>query len=175
MTHLQSRFYILAAPIAALLISEIHWRRGAVIGVTLVVIFAGIGWMRINALLCDKLYGSEKNSNAIVALLGIDGVFLYGHFMPPDLPKTGTVILVGGARAFLYPIPMSRLRYRTVFDVKSDAPDIVQAWIGNQPIAPADCLVIDPGELKRFRQTYFGLPPLPPEVQRADSPYIVQR
>ena len=63
----------------------------------------------------------------------MDGVTLYGTIAPTELPKTGTIYLIGDARAFVYPIPMSRLRYRTVFDVK-DAPDIVQA---SKPCVPS--------------------------------------
>ena len=53
MTHLQSRFFILGAPIAALLIAGIDWKRGAIGGVLLVATFAVMGWCRINS----KLYG----------------------------------------------------------------------------------------------------------------------
>ena len=62
----------------------------------------------------------------------MDGVSLYEQMTPIGLPESGTIFLIGDARAFLYPVPMSRLRYRTVFDVKSDAPDIVQAWMGTE-------------------------------------------
>ena len=83
------------------------------------------------------------------------------------IPEGATVNLIGDARAFWYPLPMSRMKYRTVFDVDGKDPlDIVQAWEGRT--LPADAwLVVDPSELDRFEQTYWGLPPVPRWVTEA--------
>ena len=39
------------------------------------------------------------------------------HIDPASLPTDASVVLIGDARAFLYGVPMSRLHYKTVFDV----------------------------------------------------------
>jgi len=71
--------------------------------------------------------------------------------------------LAGDAKAFLYQIPMKRLRYRTVFDVQNKTgDDIVQAWLGEQKGSPY--IVIDPLELQRFTRTYYGLPRFGPGI-----------
>jgi hypothetical protein len=75
------------------------------------------------------------------------------------LESNRPVYLVGDARAFLYPVPMSRLRYRGVFDVSSTA-SFRAAWLGENP--PDDAIVVvAPGELARFESTYRNLPPMP--------------
>jgi hypothetical protein len=175
MTHLQSRFFILAAPIAALLIASIDWKRWAIAGVLVVMFFGAIGWWRTAERLNAKLYGSGGNTVGIVSILGTEGAWLYEQMTLGDIPKTGTIYLVGDARAFLYPVPMSRLHYRTVFDVKDTGSDVVQAWIGSEKVMSGDCLLVDPAELRRFHQTYFGLPPLPAGVEQAPAPYIVRK
>ena len=68
-----------------------------------------------------------------------------------------SVDLVGDASAFWYQIPMSRLHYKTVFDVDTSDPSqsIEQAWLAGMP---SDAVVWkDPQELKRLERTYFGL------------------
>ncbi|HET6251121.1 MAG TPA: hypothetical protein VFE47_25775 [Tepidisphaeraceae bacterium] len=174
MTHLQSRFFILAAPISALLIARINWRQGAAAGVLLVAIFAAIGWSRVNARLLAKLYGTSEHDVGIVTTLGMDGKTLYQMISPVELPDGGKIYLIGDARAFVYPVPMSRLRYRTVFDVK-DGADIVQAWVGEEKPSAGDYLLIDAGELRRFQQTYYGLPAIPPNVDMTRGPYLIKR
>jgi len=73
------------------------------------------------------------------------------------------VILVGDAKAFWYAVPMKRLRYQTVFDVRE--------W----EIEKAGLFVIDPGEIERFRRTYKGLPELPQWMRGIDKPTVVER
>jgi len=46
-----------------------------------------------------------------------------------NIPPDATLVLVGDARAFAYDRPMSRLRYRTVFDVNQrEGQSIIDAW-----------------------------------------------
>ena len=174
MTHLQSRFFILAAPIAALLLAQIEWRRATFAALALVLVFATIAWININDKLYSRLYETRGGTAVMADYLGCDGAWFYTQVMPPELPKDATVVLVGDARAFMYPIPMSRLRYRTVFDV-ADGPDLVTAWQGTTPLKTGEWIVIDPAELNRFRRTYFGLPPLPSDIEHANAPIIGKR
>jgi len=70
-----------------------------------------------------------------------------------------SVDLVGDASAFWYQIPMSRLNYKTVFDVDTSDPNqsIDQAWLAGMPKDAA--VWPDHEELKRFARTYYGIKP----------------
>jgi hypothetical protein len=77
------------------------------------------------------------------------------------LPPDATVDLVGDACAFFYQIPMSRLHYKTVFDVDTSdlSKTIVDDWLAGMP--PTRFVYIDADELRRFAKTYYGIPPAP--------------
>jgi hypothetical protein len=81
--------------------------------------------------------------------------------------------LVGDAKAFCYQRPMSRLRYRTVFDV-GPGEDAIAAWIGDA-VDPSTAILVDPSELARFERTYRNLPPIPPDVLQRGQPYLLWR
>jgi hypothetical protein len=67
--------------------------------------------------------------------------------------------LVGDANAFVYEMPMSRLHYRTVFDLDVRGRDPITAW---QDGYPPGVRSINYDELRRFARTYYGIP-APPE------------
>ena len=170
-THLQSRFFVLAVPVAALLVAGIDWGRRAWVGASGRRRRGGRG-ARLDAPApsTSRMDGPRGLSN----ILGVPGdafVQLYPpelHNIPADAPLT----LVGEAKAFLYPRKMGMLRYRTVFDVdRTSAMNLVDAWRG-QPI-PNEWLLVDPVELERFSQTYFGIPAPPAEVRARTGPYVV--
>ncbi|HWE00874.1 MAG TPA: glycosyltransferase family 39 protein [Tepidisphaeraceae bacterium] len=169
-THLQGRFFILAAPVSALLIAQMDWHKREFIGVILVAIFAAVGWVHINLKLLDSVAGEVGIGN----VLGMNDLSAITLKQPPldRVPPDAPLCLVGDARAFWYPLPMSRLRYRTVFDVKSDEPNIVKAWIGHDGKRAGEILLVDPAELKRLSASYYGLPPLPAEVKAKNQRYV---
>jgi hypothetical protein len=101
---------------------------------------------------------------------------LWPVFYPPEV-KTAAMqdkplILVGDAKAFWFDIPMSRLRYRTVFDVDtSNGRPTIAAWMeGTKDLSDAN-VVVDPGELERFSRTYKGIP-LPPGIGELRQPTV---
>lgn len=182
-THLQSRFFLLAAPIAALLVAQadgllqrcLDSRWGTAGAALLVGVFAAIAWRNTNEALFGKLYG--PGSNYGVVALGIDKLnwLSTDRFFPDGLPDNGTLVLVGDARAFWYSgVPMSRLRYRTVFDVKDDGPDIITAWAGQDATRAATWWVIDPAELYRFSTTYLHVRKVP-EAWKKEPAYQKDR
>jgi hypothetical protein len=67
---------------------------------------------------------------------------------------------------------MSRLHYRTVFDVDAKPGEsAIDAWAEG---APADATrLVDPNELRRFNQTYYGIPELPAELRDATEPVVL--
>src|SRR5947207_8847902 len=60
--------------------------------------------------------------------LGIDD---FKQFLGEDvadlIAKDQPITLIGDARAFWYPLPTSKLHYRTVFDVRGTG-NVVEAW-----------------------------------------------
>jgi hypothetical protein len=89
------------------------------------------------------------------------------------IAKGGPVALIGDARAFEYTIPMSRLHYRTVFDVDAKPGEsVIDAWAAGAP--PDATRLVDPNELRRFNRTYFGIPELPAELREASEPVVLQ-
>jgi hypothetical protein len=152
-THLQSRFFILAIPAIALLISEIdkpQWRT------------TFIGAAVVQSLLAFVLLQPQVNARIgrYVAALGIDSlrVFQSDEHIQSVLESPGHVCLIGDARAFLYDVPMTHLHYRTVFDVDVRGRDLIDAWSDGCPRAPGDSIIIDYNELHRFAKTYYGIP-----------------
>jgi hypothetical protein len=102
----------------------------------------------------------------MVSILGIENLSgIEGRFLD-DLPPGATVVLAGDAKAFWYSIPMSRLRYRTVFDVDADnGSDLATLWNGGSPPAQTR-LIVDPGELERLHKYYWKMPAPPLWVQQ---------
>ncbi|MEA2733850.1 MAG: hypothetical protein QOE14_301 [Humisphaera sp.] len=152
-THLQGRFFVLAIPTAALLLLQLERRAHLRIGAAAVV---------VQALLTIALVASHPRFQ-LAGAVGLFGLERIEAMLPQDmqdaLASGAPVELVGDAQAFRYPIPMSRLRYRTVFDINNEKSDqeIVEAWLGSKRREGA-YLFIDPPELRRLSNTYVGVP-----------------
>ena len=162
-THLQSRFFVLAIPICALLIGLASWR----------------GWMSAGAV-----------AIAAMAIAGLP--FLHRSFWPYDVPDwlgresyawrfpeevqaaingQQTIGLVG-AQAFYYQMPSSRLKYRTIFDINArPGQNLIQAWIGREVV---DVIIVEPVDFWILARTYRNLPP-PPPVESRSEPFILRR
>jgi hypothetical protein len=126
---------------------RIAWR---VLSIAAAVVSAGVGIGMIKPVV-------SRNAR-FIDLVQFDIAFpqpVQDALKQPDRP----IALAGDARAFLFQVPMSRLSYRTVFDVNVEPSEsVVDAWTRG---APADALIIvDPNELRRFTQTYRGIPEL---------------
>lgn len=180
LTHLQGRFFVLAVPIAALLLAMVDWGRWAPIGAALAVAAALVGWGATHAQFAKKMYGQVPR----VMLLGMPGEAMPALLHPPQLeglPPEAPLALIGDARAFHYLQSMKLLRYRTVFDVaqtsdigptnEAAVSTFMDAWRGRA--LPNEWLLVDPVELTRFSQTYFGIPPPPGEIAARQIPYVV--
>jgi hypothetical protein len=170
LTHLQGRFFVLAIPVAALLLAGADWGRRAWIGAIAVTVAVIVGLVTVHQRFSSRMYDPQGWAGVI----GVPGEALE-QMHPPELqnmPADATLTLVGEARAFWYPRKMKWLRYRTVFDVDtSSTSDVIEAWRG-RPL-PNEWLLVDPGELARFSQTYFGIPQPAPEVSARQQPYVV--
>jgi hypothetical protein len=171
-THLLPRFLIQLIPIAAILIGTIQWRKTWPAAIALVFFAAALGWSGVS----DRLTYTTRDPDRS-QLIGREDL---SFTIPPELAdmkdSDKQVALIGDAEAFLYQIPMSRLHYRTVFDIPTNTTDPIEAWAG--PIAENNSnwlLVINPSEIKRLHETYLDVPPLPPQwVARGNQPFILQ-
>ncbi len=193
-THLQGRFFLLAGPLATILIAQVDWGRWLRLVAALVLLAAAIGWWGVNERFVGIVWRTSPDLHSSL----VDGL---GHISlqwlnPAELdafPRTpralrddpgAHVTLIGDSRAFYYQVPMSRLRYRTIFDLDTaglpaapDAAALIAAWSGRPPGAkppPGEWLVIDGPELERFSRTYFGVPPPPPEWRDRTAPLVVK-
>jgi hypothetical protein len=172
-THLQGRFLILTIPIGAIAVGvrrEHNWApiAAGLIGVVAIVgLAASLGrhYRLVAELARTEAMGIEQVRWFVEPRIGVEL-----EKLPADRP----VVLVGEAQAFFYQLPMSRLRYRTVFDVPG-APDAdwLAAWGG---ATPGQTVIVFPGELRRFTRTYSGVPaPSLPELERMGKPFVLTR
>jgi hypothetical protein len=167
LTHLQSRFFILALPLAAMALASVVWPRLEHIATAVLALVVTVGAAAGFAHLREKL-----SPMADAGAFGLDD---YRPLLPADvraaIDSKRPIDLVGDAKGFLYQVPMARLRYRTVFDV--DCPpgsDIIDTWLGGRP-RPGAIRIIWLSELRRFSRTYGT--PRPPERIDASANTIV--
>ena len=154
LTHLQSRFFVLAIPVCALLIAQ---TRNGLLAAAVIGVLLAVNIFRIGGRLEDyetRGYGQ---------LLGLEGLH---DLVQPDvrmLARDTRIDLVGGVNPFWFELPTARLGYRTVFDVDTSDPSrsIVEDWLAG-PSTPQSnrLIVIDVGELARLARTYYGIPQL---------------
>jgi hypothetical protein len=166
-THLQSRFYVLIIPVAALLLSQLERPRwfipaAALIGIQamLTIGFVSQKFAPAATMVRDhKAFGLQN----LTGLLPEEAQ----HIVEDKLPLE----LVGDAKAFFYNTPA--LRYRTVFDVnaKPDQP-IIESWLGG-PVRPDAYILVDPIEIDRLSRTYHAIPNLPRDTPGFGGPAFV--
>jgi hypothetical protein len=172
-THLQGRFYILSIPIAAIAIGSLRVRDWAFAGLAAAVVMA-----------CVNLYHAKPRFVKFVlpvsheSSLGIEDLrwltYARTNVDLDTVPPDKTIVLAGDAEAFSYSqMPMSRLRYRTVFDVPpAKAGDWLAAWTGGA----GGLVIVTPADLRRFKATYFDVPsPSFEELDKTPGPYTIQR
>jgi hypothetical protein len=153
-THLQSRFFTLAIPISALLIGQLGTRRLVVIAYSIIVLLAGCGGL---AAVFEKVTSINPHLFEIIGTENLSGLT---PLADTTVPADARLLLVGDGKPFLYNVPTDHLRYRTVFDVDAKPGETSdRAWqSGWDEWAGPTIRVIDAPELRRFTQTYWGIP-----------------
>lgn len=155
-THLLGRFYVLTIPVAAMALGLVRWRLWPVVSAFATALMTIISLALIHAPL---------EHFAQLARHGFFGIDDLSWMTAPGIAgveKTDTPVwLIGSAEAFLYPIPSARLHYRTVFDIPGHAPDMYEAWLGQDADQTKGLIVINPMEVDRLSRTYYGVPGLP--------------
>jgi hypothetical protein len=172
-THLLGRFLIMLVPMAALLIGRVRWGRAwDILAVVLLITSAALSWHGMYARLIVTTRDPLRS-----ALIGRQDL---SFTIPEELLEmrddNKQVGLVGDAGAFLYQIPMTRLHYRTVFDVPANGSDPIDAWVGPQAKGdPNWLLVVNPTEIERLHRTYIGIPALPDDwAARGVQPFVLR-
>jgi hypothetical protein len=164
-THLQGRFLVQIVPLVALLAGTVTGRtKWAFAG--LMVVVAVFSWQKPFTILRDRL-----------VTVGVPDPSVLSVTLPPEVAHAiyetdRPLVLVGDAKAFWYAVPMSRITYRSVFDVRSDK-SFKEAWLGDN--VPADAIiVVDPNELARFEKTYRNLPAMPEAWRGRNEMFVVR-
>jgi hypothetical protein len=176
-THLQSRFFTPAIPLAALLIGHVHRRAWPVIATcaAALMVFVGITGAASKLDSINRRHlSATQGKTGIWSFLGFDGIDRAIQPALDELPPDATLVLIGDAQAYGYRRAMSRLRYRTVFDVHAqDGDSIIDGWLGRKR-AENDVLLVDPAELERFSKTYWQIPPPPAELSGRTEPFVLK-
>jgi hypothetical protein len=161
-THLQSRFFVVAIPVVALLLAQLPRAQVGVAVLAAVAAVPALGVLHAKFAPLGIAFGLDSPRTLRDAVYPEDVNRAVNDEAQP-------LVLVGDAKAFWYDVPMARLHYRTVFDV--DGPEgasVVRAWMGDAAGLPEATALVDPGELDRFSRTYYGIPPLPPALRSLD-------
>jgi hypothetical protein len=166
-THLMSRFFVTAIPAAVLLVGILAEDRFARLALApLAVLIAVIGWSGVH----ERFAGfAEVARNGFFGITKED----VAEQITPELiqhlaARDGEIYFVGDSQVFLIQVPMTRLKYRTVFDIDTrEKPSAIEAWMGVSQ-RPADASIfVNPDENERLARTY-GIPELPPEYRRRE-------
>jgi hypothetical protein len=162
-THLQSRFFVLAIPICAMLISLVNFKPFRLACAVAVCIATVVSFARLHQII-------SRYPRDVIGLQQITGI----HVDPQEIPRDGPIFLAGDAAAFWYQVPMSRLRYRTVFDVNAKpGQSTIEAWTEGWPDdAPT---YVSPQELVRFSKTYWKIPEPAADVADRAEAYWIRR
>ncbi|HZZ42769.1 MAG TPA: hypothetical protein VFE58_07515 [Tepidisphaeraceae bacterium] len=179
-THLQSRFFILAIPLCALLVGLTPWESlpPKAHGPRSVGFPNRIPQITLTLLLTLTAFLSYLHLNQqLTPYLGLFGITDFKPALSPAYTKLAdeghNIALIGQGQIFWYQLPMTRLSYRTVFDVDaSHSPDPITPWLPSNP--PLDqWLLIYPSELQRFSKTYAHIPAPPASMLDEPEPIVV--
>lgn len=173
-THLQGRFYVLAIPLAAVAVGIVPWRVWPAVAWPAAVVLMLAGTAVTYERLWDLHADYRRRGIELMQAMGatqIDNTAAIANSLGREV--TDPVVLVGDAKAFFYQLPMSRLYYRSVFDVDTSLP-LSKAYTAGVPSGRV-VLWVDLDELSRFHATY-GLPAPDGDLVRLGvrSPYAVE-
>jgi hypothetical protein len=187
MTHLQGRFFLSAVPLAVLALAMVQWesfppalrRHGPAALAGAVAVMAVVGWWNLHRPLQAALTGlhTDTGGDARGALLANDQIdWLAMKSVLADFPAddpSAELLVIGDAQMFWYSLPMSRLKYRTPFDVAA-GPEIsaIDAY-GVAGRSDHTWVRVDPAELGRFARTYQPFPSVPAPWIPAEAPFEV--
>ena len=172
LTHLQGRFAVQMVPLAAM-IAGYGLSRAPLAATAVAVLAAATGLAGLHP--CFSRHAEE-------ARRGLFRLEDMGAFRSTQLARAieqpGTkVALVGGGQAFFESLPMSRLKYRVIFNVDFEkGGNVLDAWLGQDIDTlrrEGYVVVVQPGEIRRLAATYWQVPKLPPSWETASEELVV--
>jgi len=174
LTHLMGRFFVPAIPLLAMLVGFLGIDRpSSIITAATIAVMAIISFIGLHI----AFNQSVNDSHAYQGLVRLRDFTELWPAQLADIEKTGgKLALIGDAQAFYRPLPMSRLEYRSIFDVVvPPEKNIVDAWLGRdlEELRKDHFILLNPGELNRLSSTYYGIPPVPPQWQRQADQTII--
>ena len=161
-THLEPRFAVLIVPLAAAIVgAAVHERPLFAAVAALFIAIAGLSCLlpRFMPLARRAQQGLYRLDDPAALTPEI------ARIQTPDV----RLAHIGGCQPFFDTVPASRLRYRTIFDIRfPPGKSVLDAWLGRDlaELARDHIVVIHPGEIKRLSQTYWQVPPLPHDWRR---------
>ncbi len=160
-THLLPRFGVTLVPVAAVAVGRASAGRRWAAGLAVAVAGAACGWAGVGPVLFA--WSASADRGGLFGLADLAAIMADTPVLDDAIAHGQQVALVGDAQAFFFQLPMSRLHYRTVFDLPAGVDDPVAAWAGPAAVGSPDwLLVINPAEVYRLHTTYRWTPPLPP-------------
>jgi hypothetical protein len=152
LTHLEGRFFVLTVPALGMILARVQLPIARLALLCGLLLQSGFGMLSLQAPIANQFLPFRD-------FIGIDAFPMPEEIA--DAPTNGgeSVCLIGDTTAFRYPLPSSRLHYRTVFDVDARARPVEDAWADGCPRQPGDVLLLDFNELARFARTYYAIPP----------------
>jgi hypothetical protein len=171
-THLQSRFFILAVPLGAIILARAPRDPMArLIQFSLAIILMITGCLLTHV----RLYVELERVDDFRRVIGHQDLSAFLTRLVRDrVLEKSNIALIGDASAFRYTLPSSHLHYRTIFDVPELDPtsnqNMMDEWLGpDASRLKKDCyIIVDQDELERTVSTYIlGRPWQPPPDFRA--------
>jgi hypothetical protein len=172
LTHLMPRFAVFLLPLCALAAGLWLSGRLAPAGAGLAVLAVWLGFIGIPGP-ADAPWPASLSSTfwprSVDARVGFYRMFDLSPLSPAELEgledrRQVPLALIGDAQAFLHQVPMQRLRYRIIFDIRFP-PGVasLDAWLGQteQELRKDHVVFVHPGEVRRLSSTYFAVPGLP--------------
>lgn len=155
-THLEPRFAVTLVPVAAAMVgAALRDRPRAACCAAVLAAASGAACLAprlapMAARARQGLYGLRDPGELTPELRGIQ---------KPD----SRLAHIGGCQPFFDTVHASRLRYRTIFDIRfAPGVNVLDAWLGESlaSLARDHIVVIHPAEIMRLSQTYWQVPPL---------------
>jgi hypothetical protein len=173
-THLLPRFLVMLIPLSAVAVGRASAGRWWPAGLAVAVIGAVVGWSGVEVPLTT--WTRSAAGGGLFGLTDFRGIIAEAQPLADAVDLGKQIGIVGDAQAFFYQVPMSRLHYRTVFDLPGDTADPVAAWVGKEAEGNRNCLlIVNPAEVARLHATYRHTPPLPPEWAARGSATFLMR
>ena len=168
-THLMPRFAVFLVPLCALAAGVGFSGRLAPAGAALALASVALGFMGLP--LSESSPGLRATfwQFSLKARVGFYRLEDTSALNPTELEgiedrRNIPVALIGDAQAFHHQLPMTRLRYRVIFDIRfPPGVSALDAWLeqSEELLRRDHIVIVHPSEIRRLSRTYHAVPGLP--------------